>query len=72
VAVSLAVGLLLYSRASNAGACGEWRRVLAEQTDRSAGSVGSAMAQQFRREAIWRGWIDLGDRRVVRPSGCTP
>jgi hypothetical protein len=72
VAACLAAGLLISHRISSARACDRWRAALNDLTASSEGLVGTQTAQQFRMEAIRRGWVDTGGEHVERPSGCTP
>jgi hypothetical protein len=72
VLIGILVGTYLYVRVTRANACHRWHGALAELTDSARSSVGSGTAEQFRLEAIRRGWIDEGGHKVFRPSGCTP
>ncbi len=72
VAACLIAGVFVASRISSARACDEWRRALDELTASAEGMLGVETAQQFRREAILRGWVDSGGVRVSRPPDCTP
>jgi len=72
VAIGTLVGTLLYLGQSRDRACEAWHRTLAQQTTETTASLGGQTAEQFRLEAIRRGWVDQGGRRVTRPSGCRP
>jgi hypothetical protein len=72
VAIGTLVGTLLYVRQARDRACEAWHRALAAQTTETTVSLGGQTAAQFRLEAIRRGWVDRGGRRVTRPSGCQP
>ncbi len=72
VVAALAVGMLVARRISADRACDEWHHALDRRTREVTGILGKETAQQFRLEAVQNGWIDLGTKRINRPSGCTP
>lgn len=51
-------------------ACAEWARLLEQRTAENRAGFGKELAEQFHREMVASGTIDLGDRVVHRPDGC--
>jgi hypothetical protein len=70
--IAALIGTFLGVRAIRARECRTWQRAVSDQTAGVSGSLGGQTARQFRTEAIRRGWIDQGTRRVFRPKACSP
>jgi len=70
--IAALIGSFLGARAIQARECRTWQRAVSDQTSRVSGSLGGQTARQFRTEAIRRGWVDQGSRRVFKPKGCSP
>lgn len=51
-------------------ACAEWAELLEQRTVENRDAFGRKMAEQFHREMVASGRIDLGDRVAHRPDGC--
>lgn len=64
------VAVVVAHRHGEAAACRRWHRVLDRRTAENTRLVGAGTAQQFRREALQAGRIDVGGRAMRRPSGC--
>jgi hypothetical protein len=67
----LVLVLYLRGRDTKTADCRAWRAALAELSASTKG-LGTATSQQFREQAIRRGWVDTGGKLVRRPAGCTP